>query len=413
MRKTEILSVILGGGKGSRLFPLTKYRAKPAVPFGGKFRIIDIPISNCLNSGFEKIYILTQFNTESLHRHIYSTYRLGRFTKGFVDILAAQQTIENMNWYQGTADAVRQNLGYIQQTNSNYTIILSGDHLYRMDYTKFLNTHIRSKADITISVKPVSKNEASAFGILHTDERNRIINFVEKPTPDVIDSVRSPGLSEKTPFLASMGIYIFSTDTLIKILERDHHEDFGKHLIPAAIHNYKVVAHPFRGYWRDIGTMESFFRANLELTSLKPLFTFYDEKFPIYTHARSLPGSRVDNCRIDDTLLADGCFIENSTIRNSVIGIRTIISEKSSLENCVVMGSDYYAATASAEPVPLGINKNCVIRNAIIDKNAHIGKNVKILNRANHVNYDGENYYIRDGVVVIPKNTIIYDNQVI
>ncbi len=413
MRKLEVLSIILGGGKGTRLFPLTKYRAKPAVPFGGKFRIIDVPISNCLNSGFEKIYILTQFNTESLHRHIYGTYRLGRFTEGFVDILAAQQTTENMDWYQGTADAVRQNLRFIQQVNSKYTIILSGDHLYRMDYTDFLNTHIQNKADITISVKPVSKQEAPGFGILQANKQNRVINFVEKPSLDNIDTVRSPGLPEKTPCLASMGIYIFSTNILMEILRQNSSDDFGKHIIPASIHNHNVFTHSFRGYWRDIGTMETFFQANLELTSLKPPFTFYDEKFPIYTRARSLPGSRVDNCQFESSLLADGCFIEKSTIKKSVIGIRTVIAENASLEKCVVMGCDYYTEKSSSGQIPMGIGKNCIIRNAIIDKNAHIGRNVKILNQEKRTEFDGDNYYIRDGIVVIPKNAIICDNQVI
>lgn len=413
MRKSDVLAVILGGGKGSRLYPLTKHRAKPAVPFGGKFRIIDIPISNCLNSNIDKIYILTQFNTESLHRHIYSTYRLGRFTNGFVDILAAQQTTENMDWYQGTADAVRQNLEYIKQVNAKYTIILSGDHLYRMDYNHFLNTHIENSADITISVKPVSRSAAPGFGILRTDRAGRIQQFVEKPAPEQLDQARSPGLPEETPFLASMGIYIFTTKVLIDILNKISSDDFGKHIIPASITEYNVFAHSFSGYWRDIGTMESFFNANLELTSLKPPFTFYDEDFPIYTRARSLPGSRVDNCNFEHTLLADGCFIEDSRIKKSVLGIRTIICKNSTLENCVVMGSDFYESRDEKCPVPPGIGKNCVIKNAIIDKNARIGNNVRIINRDNVRTADGENYYIREGIVVIPKNTTIPDDQII
>ncbi|RKY62016.1 MAG: glucose-1-phosphate adenylyltransferase [Candidatus Neomarinimicrobiota bacterium] len=413
MRKRGVLAVILGGGKGNRLYPLTKYRAKPAVPFGGKFRIIDIAISNCLNSGLDKIYILTQFNTESLHRHIYSTYRLGRFSNGFVDILAAQQTIENMDWYQGTADAVRQNLEYIKQIDAKYTIILSGDHLYRMDYNKFLETHIRNKADITIAVKPVSREDAPGFGILKTDRKNHIRDFIEKPGGDLLETACSPGLPEGTPFLASMGIYIFTTPVLVEILSADKRDDFGGHIIPASIKNYRVVAHPFGGYWRDIGTMASFFNANLELTSLKPPFTFYDENFPIYTRARSLPGSRIDNCSFKDTLLADGCFISNSIIKKSVIGIRTIISNNCELENCVVMGCDYYEKRSKNIPVALGIGPRCTIKNTIIDKNARIGKNVKILNSDKIQNADAENYYIRDGIVVIPKNTTIPDNTVI
>ncbi len=413
MRKSDVLAVILGGGKGTRLFPLTKYRAKPAVPFGGKFRIIDIPISNCLNSGLDKIFVLTQFNSQSLHRHIYSTYRLGRFSEGFVDILAAQQTTDSMDWYQGTADAVRQNLSFIKEVNARYTIILSGDHPYRMDYNDFLNTHIKNNADITISVMPVCRKDASEFGILQVDKNKRIQQFVEKPSEDILDSVISPGLPNKTPFLASMGIYVFTTSTLIDILSDNPSDDFGKHIIPEAIHKQSIIAHQFKGYWRDIGTMDSFFHANLELASFKPPFTFYDEKYPIYTHARSLPGSRLDNCTIEHTLMADGCFIENSAIKNAVIGIRTIISKNTEIENSVIMGADFYEP-GTVENLPhLGIGKNCVIHNAIIDKNACIGNNVKIINSKKKDGFDGDHYYIRDGIVVIPKNTIIEDFTVI
>lgn len=413
MHRADILAVILGGGQGTRLFPLTKYRAKPAVPFGGKFRIIDIPISNCLNSKIERIYVLTQFNTESLHRHIYGTYRLGRFTRGFVDILAAQQTTENMDWYQGTADAVRQNLEYIRQINARYTLILSGDHLYRMDYNQFLHSHIKNRADITISVKPVPRGEASGFGILKTDQQNRILEFVEKPGADCLDATASPGLPEETPFLASMGVYIFSSPILFEILRQNLSADFGKHIIPYAIENYRVFTHTFSDYWRDIGTMESFFKANLELTSLKPAFTFYDEKFPIYTHARSLPGSRVDSCKFERVLLADGCFVDGSTIKNSVIGIRSKIAANSLLENCVVMGGDFYESKPKRGTIPIGIGKDCIIKNAIIDKNARIGNQVRILNQENIRNLDHDKYYIRDGIVVIPKNMMIPNNTVI
>jgi glucose-1-phosphate adenylyltransferase len=413
MKNNDVLAVILGGGKGSRLFPLTKYRAKPAVPFGGKFRIIDVPISNCLNSGFDKIFVLTQFNTESLHRHIYDTYRLGRFCEGFVDILAAQQTLENMDWYQGTADAVRQNLSYIKETNAKYTIILSGDHLYRMNYNEFLNTHIQNNADISISVKPVAHKEASEFGILQIDELNRVKNFMEKPSGALLESIKSPGLPVETPFLASMGIYIFTTQTLIDILNENTSTDFGKHIIPESIGKLRVITHQFQGYWRDIGTIAAFFHANLELTSLKPPFTLYDTKFPIYTRARSLSGSRIDNCHIKHTLLADGCFIEKSTIKNTVIGIRTLISQNTEIENCVIMGADYYDSNIIKNTLPVGIGENCIIRNAIIDKNARIGNNVKIMNVNKKNNFDGTLFYIRNGIVVIPKNTIIQDDTVI
>jgi glucose-1-phosphate adenylyltransferase len=282
-----------------------------------------------------------------------------------------------------------------------------------MDYNHFLNTHIENSADITISVKPVSRTAAPGFGILRTGGQGRIRQFVEKPAPEQLDRARSPGLPEETPFLASMGIYIFTTKVLINILNKISSDDFGKHIIPASITEYNVFAHSFSGYWRDIGTMDSFFNANLELTSLKPPFTFYDEDFPIYTRARSLPGSRVDNCTFERTLLADGCFIEDSRIKKSVLGIRTIICKNSTLENCVVMGADFYESRDEKYPVHLGIGKNCVIKNAIIDKNARIGNNVRIINRDNVRTADGENYYIREGIVVIPKNTTIPDDQII
>lgn len=413
MDKSKVLAIILGGGKGTRLYPLTKHRAKPAVPFGGKFRIIDIPISNCLNSGIKKIYILTQFNTQSLHRHIYGTYRLGRFSEGFVDILAAQQTTENMDWYQGTADAVRQNLPFISQANADYILILSGDHLYRMNYEEFLDTHINSEAQVTISVKPVTPKEAPSFGILQTDKNNHVIKFVEKPHGKLLKDVQSPGLPSKTPYLASMGIYIFNSATLLDILHSNPQEDFGRHIIPTYIDAGKIAVHHFNDYWQDIGTIESFFNANLELTSLTPPFTFYDEKSPIYTRARSLPGSRLEDCRVDRVLLSDGCFIENARIDTSVIGIRTVISSGTEIQNCIIMGADFYENSPPQNMPKIGIGNNCRLKNTIIDKNARIGKNVQILNRDHQEVADGKNYHIRDGIVVIPKNAIVEDNTII
>lgn len=413
MNKSKVLAIILGGGKGTRLYPLTKHRAKPAVPFGGKFRIIDIPISNCLNSGIKKIYILTQFNTQSLHRHIYGTYRLGRFSEGFVDILAAQQTTENMDWYQGTADAVRQNLSFISQADADYILILSGDHLYRMNYGEFLDTHIKSEAQVTISVKPVKPKEASSFGILQTDQNNHVVKFVEKPHGKLLKGVQSPGLPSKTPYLASMGIYIFNTTTLHDILHSDPQEDFGRHIIPSNIESGKIVVHHFKDYWQDIGSIESFFNANLELTSLTPPFTFYDEKAPIYTRARSLPGSRLEDCRVDRVLLSDGCFIKNARIDTSVIGIRTIISSGTEIQNCVIMGADFYESSPPQNIPKIGIGKNGRLKNTIIDKNARIGQNVQILNRDHQEVADGKNYHIRDGIVVIPKNAVVEDNTII
>jgi len=413
MKKNDLLAIILGGGKGTRLYPLTKYRAKPAVPFGGKFRIIDVSISNCLNSGINKIFILTQFNTHSLHRHIYSTYRMSPFTDGFVDILAAQQTMEHTDWYQGTADAVRKNLSYITEINAEYTIILSGDHLYRMDYRLFLEHHINKQAEITVAVKPVSRLEASQFGIIQTDPNCRIVRFVEKPGPDALGGLQSPGLPEETPFLASMGIYIFATETLLKILEQNPSDDFGKHIIPDAIASSNICTFKFDGYWRDIGTIESFFNANLELATLHPPFPMYLEHAPVYTRARSLPASRLKDCQLIQTMLADGCYIAESRISNSVLGIRTIIRKGTSIDRCVIMGADYFEQVQPEGLPPLGIGHNCILKNAIIDKNVRICENVQIINRDNLSEYDSEMYSIRDGLVVIPKNSIIPEGTII
>ncbi|MCK4447610.1 MAG: glucose-1-phosphate adenylyltransferase [Candidatus Marinimicrobia bacterium] len=413
MKSNGILAVILGGGKGTRLYPLTKYRAKPAVPIAGKFRIIDIAISNCLNSDIKKIFILTQFNTHSLHRHIYDTYRFGRLSRGFVEILAAQQTSENMNWYQGTADAVRQNISFITDVDADYTLVLSGDHLYRMDYREFLKTHIEKKADITISVKPVSREEASSFGILQTDRKGRILRFIEKPDNDVLASVMSPGLPDKKPFLASMGIYMFATEFLFKVLEEDPSDDFGKHIIPSAIESYKVYAHRFEGYWKDIGTIEAFFEANLELASINPPFTFYDEDAPVYTRPRFLPGSRMEDCQINRALLGEGCYVRKSVISNAIIGIRTIIGCYANIENCVIMGADYYESIPPEGLIPIGIGNNCVVKNAIIDKNARIGNGVQIVNKKGVKEIETKRYSIRDGIIVIPKNVVIENGFII
>ncbi|MCK4297242.1 MAG: glucose-1-phosphate adenylyltransferase [Candidatus Marinimicrobia bacterium] len=413
MKSNGILAVVLGGGKGARLYPLTKYRAKPAVPIAGKFRIIDIAISNCLNSDIKKIFILTQFNTHSLHRHIYDTYRFGRLSRGFVEILAAQQTSENMNWYQGTADAVRQNISFITDVDADYTLVLSGDHLYRMDYREFLKTHIEKKADITISVKPVSREEASSFGILQTDRKGRILRFIEKPDNDVLASVMSPGLPDKKPFLASMGIYMFATEFLFKVLEEDPSDDFGKHIIPSAIESYKVYAHRFEGYWKDIGTIEAFFEANLELASINPPFTFYDEDAPVYTRPRFLPGSRMEDCQINRALLGEGCYVRKSVISNAIIGIRTIIGCYANIENCVIMGADYYESIPPEGLIPIGIGNNCVVKNAIIDKNARIGNGVQIVNKKGVKEIETKRYSIRDGIIVIPKNVVIENGFII
>ncbi|MBO8131410.1 MAG: glucose-1-phosphate adenylyltransferase [Candidatus Marinimicrobia bacterium] len=410
----NVLAIILGGGKGTRLYPLTKYRAKPAVPIAGKFRIIDIAVSNCLNSGIDKIFILTQFNTHSLHRHIYDTFQLGQFSKGFVDILAAQQTIDNTNWYQGTADAVRQNLSFIEDVGAEYIIILSGDHLYRMDYASFLNTHINKNSDITISVSPVTRKEAKSFGIVQVDENDKVINFYEKPQDEaLLDEIKSLTNNTEKSYLASMGIYIFSRNILLKILKTSDAEDFGKHIIPSAIKKYSVFAYRFEGYWRDIGTIKSFFDANLELASLNPPFSFYDQKYPIYTRQRSLPGSRIQNCHFENVLIADGCYISKCIIKNSVIGLRSIIRDNCSINRTIIMGADYYEQSPLDGSIPIGIGNNCIIENAIIDKNARIGNNVKLINKEKIEYSDNKTYSVVDGIIVVPKNTTIPDNTVI
>ena len=412
LNTNNVLAVILGGGKGTRLHPLTKIRAKPAVPIGGKYRIIDIAISNCLHSKISRIFILTQFNTQSLHRHIYETYRFGAFSRGFVEILAAQQTAENMRWYQGTADSVRQNINFIQDYNPDFVIILSGDHLYRMDYLEFLKTHIKSDADVTISVKPVSRTEATGFGILQADKDGKIVRFIEKPSSeDVLEDIKSPGLPDETPYLASMGIYIFSKSVLYNVLKDIPSDDFGRDIIPAAISSYRVFAHFFEGYWQDIGTISAFFDANLQLTSFEPPFSFYDENTPFYTRPRFLPGSRLADCEIKNALICEGCFINKCCIKNSVIGIRTKIDSGTFVEKSIIMGADFYEMPEDSESsIPLGLGNNCVIKNAIIDKNARIGNNVKIVNSIGIQEEEKDLYSIRDGIVVIPKNSYIPDN---
>jgi len=408
-----VLSVILGGGKGARLYPLTRYRAKPAVPIAGKFRLIDIPISNSLNSGINKIYLLTQFNNHSLHRHVNDTYQFGQFSSGFVDILAAQQTNVNRDWYQGTADAVRQNSHLISNADTEYTLILSGDHLYRMDYRDFAEFHVAKNADVTIGVKPVNAEDAQSFGILQTDEQGRIIRFVEKPREAMLKDVKSPGLPEETPYLASMGIYFYNTDKLLQNLYAIQKEDFGKHIIPEIIDDHEVYAYRFDGYWRDIGTIKSFFTANLELADTNPPFNFYDEKAPFYTRPRFLPGSKIKDSYINRALISDGCFINHAKIEKAVIGLRSRIGSGTSIYNAIVMGFDYYEKNEDRETIALGIGENCVIKNAIIDKNARIGENVQIINQHNVSDAEEDSYYIKDGIVVIPKHTIIPDNTII
>ncbi len=411
----NVLALILGGGQGNRLFPLTKYRAKPAVPIGGKFRLIDIPISICIHSNIRKIYVLTQFNTVSLHRHIFNTYHFDRFSRGFLQILAAQQTLESSNWYQGTADAVRQNISYIKNREVDYIVILSGDQLFRLDLDAFIKYHIEKKADVTIASTPVSRESASGLGILKVDKERKIVRFVEKPLEkETLDSLQVPkelqGQGSQHPFLASMGIYVFNKNVLVEMLESNKSEDFGKQIIPAAIQTHRVFSFHFSGYWEDIGTIHAFFDANLDFANPLPKFNFYDEQFPIYSNARFLPGSKIKNCTVNCALLCEGSILEGSKISNSVIGIRSLIREGSTLDHVVMMGADFFGSLRNSDCSNLGIGKNCIIKNTILDKNVRIGDNVIIDYQGSEKYIDAENYYVRDGIVVITKNGTIPAN---
>jgi glucose-1-phosphate adenylyltransferase len=413
------LAIIMGGGAGTRLFPLTKERAKPAVPLGGKYRLVDIPISNCLNSGIRSIYVLTQFNSMSLHRHINASYKFDNFTPSFVEILAAQQTPEGSHWYQGTADAVRQNMRYFLERPVDYYVILSGDQLYRMDYRHVLRQHLETSADITVGTIPVNRSAATGFGIMHTDDKRRIIEFVEKPKdPEVLNSLRIPSdllhsigqAGDADLYQASMGIYIFKREVLKECLDNDF-ADFGKNIIPAAIRNYNVRAYIFQGYWEDIGTIGAFFEANLNLTDPEPKFTFSEPGAPVYTHPRFLPASIVRSANIDRSLICDGCIIEKATIEHSIVGIRSVIAPDTVLKDVILMGADYYDSDLGRNrgegAPPIGIGRGCDIRNAIIDKNARIGDNVVVSPEGKDAEMNGEGFYIRDGIVVIPKSTIL------
>jgi len=420
-----MLAVILGGGKGTRLFPLTQYRSKPAVPLAGKYRLIDIPISNCLNSGINRIYLLTQFNSVSLHRHIRQTYRFDRFEGGFVEILAAQQTMEGEAWYQGTADAVRKNLRYFQQNDVDYVLILSGDQLYRMDFAEMLATHQQQQADVTIATLPVTREAARGFGIMRLDDSGQVRGFLEKPkTNEEMEIVRTDpawidarGIaSHGRDMLASMGIYLFNKEVLVDLLSKSDYHDFGKEIFPMSIRTHRVQVHLFDGYWEDIGTVKAFYDANLALTGPDAPFSLVDESRPIYTHARSLPPTRCDGATISRSLIADGCTIEaGSVIENCVIGLRCKIGHNVTLKNTVVMGADFRqtheeidADIRSGTP-PVGIGDGSKIEGAIIDKNCRIGKNVKVCPAGFREAPSGSPVVIEEGVLVVPKETTLAD----
>lgn len=399
----EILAVILGGGRGARLYPLTQMRSKPAVPIAGKYRLIDIPISNCINSEIFRIAVLTQFNSVSLHRHITRTYNFDAFHQGWVQIWAAEQTLESADWYQGTADAVRKQLLEIQSTGAKHVLILAGDHLYRMDYKAMAEFHWANKADITVAVQPISKEEVTRFGILKREANGRISSFVEKPKdPEVQKKFISRDDPER-PFLGSMGIYMFKTRILIDLLTNfPNHDDFGGDIIPEAIKSHAVYGFDFNGYWQDIGTIRSFYETNLALTTPETPFNFYDAKLPIYTDTRFLPGSIVEDSNLRDVLIAEGSRILKSEITHSIIGIRSQVATGCVIKDSIVMGSDYYER--DDEGLPIGIGANCHIEGAILDKNARIGDNVTILPFPRNADIDNEKWYVRDGIVVIPKD---------
>ena len=430
MNNENVVAVILGGGRGTRLFPLTRDRAKPSVPIAGKFRLVDIPISNCLHSKLEKIYVLTQFNSVSLNRHVAQTYRFDTYRRGFVQILAAQQTLMGEDWYQGTADAVRHNEPYIlnPRFKDDHVLILAGDHLYRMDYQKMLAVHAESGADITVSVIPVQKEVTSGLGILQADANGRIVNFVEKPqteaelqqlrvAPEVFTSrgVEAQGRE----YIASMGIYVFNREVLREVLQDESNVDFGKDIIPMSIQERDVFAYFFDGYWEDIGTIRAFYSANIALTNTTPAFDFYDEHAPIYTNRRHLPSTKVNNSSVRSSILAEGSIIDDSEIDRTIVGIRSIISGGSRIYQSILMGADFYEPEVDRSGNPesgiphVGIGQNCLIQNAIIDKNARIGDNSVLVNRDGIDNQDGENYYIRDGIVIVPKDATIPPETVI
>ena len=403
------LAVILGGGEGSRLQPLTRDRAKPAVPIGGKYRLVDVPISNCINSGVYRIFLLTQFNSVSLHQHVQATYNFDHFDRKFVRILAAQQTPDAKGWYEGTADAVRRTLDYFLEEKTDYVIILSGDQLYRMDFRKVLDQHIANGAELTIATTPVKRSDAGSLGIMHVNDKQRITRFVEKPgnTP-LLDELRAPMYKDER-YLASMGIYVFNTSTLEKLLAGDC-KDFGKQIIPACIENYPVYSYIFDGYWADIGTVGSFWEANLMLTDTVPQISFYDANAPFYTRGRYLPPSKINSCDITRSLISEGCIISGKRIHHSIIGIRGIVGEYTVIEDSIVMGADYYDSRPKSW---IGIGRDCYIKKSIIDKNARIGNGVHI-NPENIPNGTKTDLYtVSDGVLVVPKGTIIPDGMVI
>ena len=406
----DVLTLVLGGGRGTRLFPLTHMRSKPAVPIGARYRLIDIPISNCLHAELRRIFVLTQFNSASLNRHIAQTYRLDLFSRGFVEILAAEQTPDNSNWFQGTADAVRQAARHFTGFDAEYYLILAGDHLYRMDFTDLIESHIEDRADITIAAQPVNAADATQMGIFLFDQQGQIAGFEEKPTAARLSQMGSSvprgstagGLSAERPFVASMGIYVFSRDILLEILGQPG-IDFGKEIIPAALSTHRVHPYIFRGYWADVGTIDAFYDANIQLTTRAPAFNFFHPRFPIYTNTRFLPGTRAHSCRLDASIVAEGCYLDHCEIASSLVGIRTRVSAGARITRSVLLGADFYGDESAGDGTPLGVGRDVVLDRVIVDKNARIGDGARLVNEQGIQDADGDGYCIRNGIIVVPK----------
>jgi len=421
----EVLALILGGGRGTRLFPLTQLRSKPAVPIGGQYRLIDIPISNCLHADIRRIFVLTQFNSASLNRHVTHTYRMDLFSQGFVEILAAEQTPDNPNWYQGTADAVRQALRHFTRYDADCYLILAGDHLYRMDYTELVDAHNDRRADITIAAQPVTFDEASSMGIFLFDRSGQIVAFEEKPSDERLRAIGQSippgstfiGHSPEKPFMASMGIYVFSRDVLLDLLQADRATDFGREIIPSALGSYRVNSYLFRGYWADVGTVGSFYDANLLLTQPGAAFRFYDPRRPMYTRPRFLPAARFAECSIRDAIVADGSYLDRCRVEGSIVGIRTNVQAGAVILRSVLLGADFFEAdddaTTRGDNPRLGIGRDVVLDRVIVDKNARIGDGVRLCNQRGIQHADGDGYYIRDGIVVVPKDGVIRSGTII
>jgi glucose-1-phosphate adenylyltransferase len=420
MSGKKVLAIILGGGQGSRLYPLTATRSKPAVPIAGKYRLVDIPISNCINSEIKKIFVLTQFNSASLNHHIKNTYHFSFFSSAFVDVLAAEQTPGNSTWFQGTADAVRQSMHHFLSHDFDYALILSGDQLYQMDFNEMVDAHIKNKAEISIATIPVNAKDATSFGILKSNDKNEITSFIEKPgadlLPDWTSDTGNEMKNEERNYLASMGIYIFNRDLLVKLMENPKTNDFGKEIIPQAIDKNKVFSYQYEGYWTDIGNIESFFEANLGLTDDFPKFDLYSREKRVYTHARMLPTTKISGTILDKTVVAEGCIINAGKIEHSVIGIRSRIDSETTVINTYMMGADYYQSLENIldkSIVSMGIGSRCFIKNAILDKNCCVGDDVRINGGKHLEDTETDTYVVRDGIVVVKKGAVIPNGFII